>query len=324
MTDDARRSWMLDHTELLCGHDTTSGHEDRGLGALRDVLEGLGAEVEVQQVEPGRSNILASWSSTPELLFSTHVDTVPPYLPPRRSGDLLQGRGTCDAKGQAACQLAAIRSLLEQGVTDLAWMGVIGEETDSSGARHAMGWKDRCRSVRAVINGEPTENLLATGQRGTDHVRLVTEGVPAHSGTPELGEDAAWPMLEWLERLRDVQLPADPELGAEIWNLGLLKVGQAINVVPAHAVADILVRSLPGSRFLELARSLAPDGGSAQMIGSTPPDRFPAIEGFEHAIVTFGSDAPRLRQLATGGAVALVGPASGSPTPPTSTSPARI
>ncbi|MGB3965665.1 MAG: M20/M25/M40 family metallo-hydrolase, partial [Planctomycetota bacterium] len=179
-------AWLLDRTEALCRADTTTGREDHGLPALRSLLRELGGSIELQQVEPGRHNVLATWG-VPRLLFSTHLDTVPPFLPPKRNGDLLSGRGTCDAKGQIAVQLAAIKELLARGKGGFAWLGLVGEETDSCGAVAAADLAPRLQGCVAAINGEPTENRLATGQRGALQLRLATRGVAAHSGTPELG-----------------------------------------------------------------------------------------------------------------------------------------
>jgi len=301
---------MLDHIELLCKDDTTTGLEDKGLPALRDLLEQIGAEVELQQVEPGRHNIFASWCAKPRLLFSTHVDTVPPFIPPRRSGDVVHGRGTCDAKGQVLSQLEAIRSLLAAGQTDIAWLGVVGEETNSIGAQKAHSFAPQCEDLAMVICGEPTENKLATGQRGTTHVRIRTHGVQAHSGSPELGCSAVWPLLDWLQRLREQPTPADPELGPEVWNLGLIDGGEAPNVIAGSASADLLLRALPGSGFIDLVRELAPPNAEVEVLGNTPPDRFPALPGFHHSVVPFGSDAPRLRSLAPDRSVVLTGPGS--------------
>src|SRR5262245_23059085 len=160
----AALAWMLDRLESLCAQDTTTGREDAGLPALLAVLHELGADVALHRVASGRSNVLATWGA-PELVFSTHVDTVPPYLPPRLHVDgadvELSGRGACDAKGQIVCQLAAVRALLERGTCGpagrgLAWLGVVGEETDSDGAKHAAATLPAFDSARALINGEPT------------------------------------------------------------------------------------------------------------------------------------------------------------------------
>lgn len=302
-------AWLLDRTEALCRADTTTGREDHGLPALRSLLRELGAAVDVQMVEPGRHNVLATWG-VPRLLFSTHLDTVPPFLPPRRSGDLLSGRGTCDAKGQIVAQLGAIRELLARGLGGFAWLGVVGEETDSCGAIAAADLAPQLQTCVAAINGEPTENRLATGQRGALQLRLVTKGIAAHSGTPELGRSAIWPLLDWLQRLREVPTNFDRDLGAEVWNLGMLAGGSAPNVVPAHAEAVLFVRSLPGSTFAQRVQELAPSDGIVEHLSFTPPERFVSVPGFEDAIVTFGSDAPRVRALVGGQRVALCGPGS--------------
>lgn len=300
-------SWLLDRLEALCRADTTTGREDHGLPALRSLLRELGATIELQQVEPDRHNVLATWG-TPRLLFSTHLDTVPPFLPPRRHGDELHGRGACDAKGQIVAQLAAIAALRSRGHDGFAWLGVIGEETDSVGAAAALDLKGRLADCIAVLNGEPTCNKLATGQRGALQLRLRTDGVAAHSGMPERGRSAIWPLLDWLSRLRDLPLPTDPDLGPEIWNLGLLHGGSAPNVIAPSAEAQLFVRLLPRSDFEARVRQLAPPEGKVEVLSVTPPATYPRLPGFPHAVVPFGSDAPRLRQLAKDGMVVLCGP----------------
>src|SRR6185503_3241265 len=114
------------------------------------------------------------------------------------------GRGTCDAKGQIVVHLSVIAELLARGNGGFAWLGVVGEETDSIGAIAASDLAERLRTCEAAINGEPTENRLATGQRGALQLRLVTKGKAAHSGTPELGKSAIWPLLDWLQKLREL------------------------------------------------------------------------------------------------------------------------
>jgi acetylornithine deacetylase len=293
----------------LCASDTTSGREDAGLEDLRAVLLGLGATLVEQPVAPGRTNVLALWGS-PRVLFSTHLDTVPPYFPPALGETAIHGRGSCDAKGQIVAQLAAIRRLLGEGQEGLAWLGVVGEETDSAGAAAALSLKSHLPALRGLINGEPTGLKLGTGQRGVQHLRLRCEGRAAHSGSPELGHSAAWPLLDWLQRLRERPRPTDGELGPEVWNLGLLQAGEALNSIAAHAEADLLARVLPGSDLLEEVRRLAPSEGSVELCLDEPPDRYPVLSGFESAPLPFGSDAPALRNLVPDRTVVLAGPGS--------------
>ena len=158
---------MLERLQALCADDTTTGREDHGLPALRTLLHELGADVTLQQVAPGRHNVFAQWSGAPEVLLSTHLDTVPPFIAPRIRGDLLHGRGACDAKGQLVCQLAAIVDLLAAGRTNVAWLGVIGEETDSIGATAAVThFADRCRSVRAPLGSLAVRRTRRAHQAG--------------------------------------------------------------------------------------------------------------------------------------------------------------
>ncbi len=297
--------WLMS----LCAQDTTSGSEDRGLSALRAVLTELGADVLEQPVAQGRTNVLATWGE-PRVVFSTHLDTVPPYFAPHREDDTFFGRGTCDAKGQIVSQLGAIRELLARGMKGFGWLGVVGEETDSAGATAALDLKDRFQACRVLICGEPTGLKLATGQRGVQHYVLRCRGRAAHSSTPEQGDSALWPMLDWLQCLRGLPRPVDAELGPEIWNLGVLQGGDAPNVVPDFAQAHLHARVLPGSDLESQIRLHRPPQGSVELKLSEPPDRYPIISAFEHAAMPFGSDTPQLRALVPDRTVVLAGPGS--------------
>jgi acetylornithine deacetylase len=293
----------------LCAVDTTTGQEGRLLPLLVDLFQNLGARIQLQPVEGGRSNFLALWGR-PRVLFSTHLDTVPPYIPPRREGDRLWGRGTCDAKGILVTMSEAIRILLKEGHRDIAFLGVVGEETDSLGARLALELQSDLAGLEAVINGEPTDNKLATGQKGSLHLCLRCKGKAAHSGTPEEGINAAFPLMDWISAIRRLELAQDERLGAEVWNLGTLQTGRAINIVPDEGEAYLFARTVPGSRFGEAVAALRPELGDLEVIFERPAQYFPVVEGFASAPVPFGSDAHTLRNLARDHFVAMTGPGS--------------
>lgn len=297
--------WLL----RLCELDSTSGQEDALLPSLHQLLQEMGADVYEQPVATGRTNVLALWGR-PRVLFSTHLDTVPPFIPPKKQGNAIHGRGTCDAKGQIMAQLEAIRQMLREGITGFAWLGVVGEETDSLGAAAALGLSDRVRDCRALINGEPTDLKLATGQRGVLQLRLKCAGKAAHSGSPELGLDANWMLIDWLQRMRELPRLDDPELGPELWNLSRIEGGHAINSIAYHAEALVLARTLPRSLFELQVEDLKPENGELEILLSEPADRYPAIQGFEHTPMPFGSDAPQLRNLIPDRMVVLAGPGS--------------
>lgn len=293
----------------LCAEETTSSREDAGLASLSQVLEELGARIELQPVAEGRTNVLALWDE-PKVLFSTHLDTVPPYFPPRRDGETIHGRGSCDAKGQIVAQLGAIAELLAEGVRDVAWLGVVGEETDSAGANASLELKKQLTGCQAVVVGEPTGLKLATGQRGVQHFVLRTRGKAAHSSTPEKGANAIWPLMDWLQQLREIPRPTDPELGPEVWNLGILQGGDAVNMVPDHACAHVHARVLPGSDLESFIHRLKPAQGEVERRFADPADRYPRLPGFDFEAMPFGSDAPLMRPLAENSTVVLAGPGS--------------
>jgi len=296
-------------TLQLCHQDSSTGSEARLNPLLTGMFQNLGARILWQPVEGGRSNLLATWGD-PRVLFTTHLDTVPPWIPPRREGDRLWGRGTCDAKGILATMMETIRLLAAEGRKDFAFLGVVGEETDSLGARIALELTPGLKNLRGVINGEPTGNLLATGQRGCAHLCLRCQGRAAHSGTPEEGVNAAFPMLEWLDGLRKLPQRMDASLGPEVWNLGTLTAGRAMNVVPDEAEARVFARTVEGSTFVRDVARLRPGIGEVDVLFEREPAVFPRLEGFPMGVVPFGSDAPTLRNLVRDRFVVMTGPGS--------------
>jgi len=293
----------------LCAVDTTPGREDLLHPVLLSFLQELGADVHLQAVDPGRTNVLATWGQ-PHVLFSTHLDTVAPHVSPVLEPGRVRGRGACDAKGQVVAQLGAIAQLLREGWTGLGWLGVVGEETDSAGAAKALELAPRLPGLRVLVNGEPTELKLGRGQRGVLVVRLTVAGQSAHASEPERGRSAAWLLLDWLDRLRVEPLAVDAMLGPEVWNLGLLRAGEAVNSVPAHGEAHLQARTVPGTRILEALRRTCPEGGSVEVLLDEPWDHYPELIGFDAATLPFGSDAPALRNLVPDRMVILVGPGS--------------
>lgn len=293
----------------LCRTETTSGREDRGLGDLLDYLRESGAAVTTEKAADGRTNVLALFGR-PDVLFTTHLDTVPPYFPPEQDGGTIRGRGTADAKGQIVAQVEAARSLAAEGLCDVAWMGLVGEETDALGARAAARFADRLRDVRLIVNGEPTEGALGTGQRGYLHLRLSTNGTAAHSGMPERGRSAILDLLDWIAALRREPVRVDPRLGPEVWNVGTISGGVAANVIPDRASAEILCRTVPGSTFRERIEALRPKTGTIECLVDEDHCTFGEIEGFAYRPMPFGSDLPALKRLFPAAAVALAGPGS--------------
>src|SRR6202140_2349422 len=223
--------------ELLSIQSTT-GSEGTAVDFVSRWLVGRGWNVTLQEVSRGRANIWASRSGG-GVTFSTHLDTVPPYVPPRLEGAKLYGRGSSDAKGIAAAMLVAADRLVSSGEKRVELLFVVGEEKGSDGARAAnnLGTKSRF-----LINGEPSESKLASGAKGSLRAIIRTRGREAHSAYPHLGRSAIEPMLELLPTLRKLPLPSDPVLGETTVNIGTIKGGTEANIIPAHAEAEIMFR----------------------------------------------------------------------------------
>src|SRR5687768_2051602 len=223
--------------ELLAIQSTT-GKEARIVDFVSRWLVARGWNVMVQEVTSGRGNVWASRSGG-GVTLSTHLDTVPPYFPPRLSGDRLSGRGSSDAKGIAAAMLAAADRLASGGEERVDLLFVVGEEKGSDGARAA---NRLAATSRFLINGEPTESKLASGAKGSLRVTLRTHGREAHSAYPHLGKSAIEPLLELLPSLKNLSLPSDPVLGDTTVNIGVIRGGTEANIIPGHAETEMMFR----------------------------------------------------------------------------------
>ena len=138
-----------------------SGDEKNVAKFLGDYLSSAGFTVELQEAEPGRPNVYARLGQ-PDVVLSTHTDTVPPFVEFREDEEFIYGRGACDAKGIIAAMTEAGQQLAASGVTDFGLLFIVGEESGSAGAVAANKLPNKCRYL---INGEPTQSKLALGSR---------------------------------------------------------------------------------------------------------------------------------------------------------------
>jgi acetylornithine deacetylase len=270
---------------------------------VQPLAERFGGTVEKIEVEPGRNNVWARWG-TPEVVFSTHMDTVPPFIPSREDDEFIWGRGACDTHGLCAAMLKAVEGLLEEGVRDLGLLLVIGEEVDGRGAQFAN--RNPPAGVRYLINGEPTENKLALGSKGTLRLEIEARGKAAHSAYPELGDSAIHKLLDNLESLRRVEWPTHPVLGPSTLNIGVISGGPAANIIADHAAASIVIRVVDDLEELKrLAFAALDDRVTATISTETPAIHMAPVEGFETSIVKYTTDIPKLSRW---GQPLLLGP----------------
>ncbi len=288
----------------LVSIESVTGNEHACTDFLRGNLEARGFQVETQPVGEGRANILAL-QGRPEVVLSTHIDTVPPFIPAGEDSEFIYGRGSCDAKGIIASQVIAAERLLAEGVHNFGLLFLVGEETLSDGARVA---NHSPRGTKFIINGEPTENKLALGTKGILRVDLRARGRMAHSAYPHLGESAIEKLLDVLADLRGIALPRDPLLGPCTLNIGVISGGRAANVVPDEAAAQILFRTVNGERDLyNQVVSLLDGRCEYEIVRDTSALRTEKLNGFETDVVAFTTD---LSTLTRWGCPVLLGPGS--------------
>jgi acetylornithine deacetylase len=251
-----------------------------------------------------RFNLYAGNGERPDVVLSTHMDTVPPFYPSSEDDLFLYGRGTCDAKGIIAAQLAAGERLREAGVR-AGLLFVVGEERDSAGAKEA---NLHPKGSRFLINGEPTDNRLALASKGVLRVEVRARGVMAHSAYPELGDSAVHKLVQVLDRLRTLSLPSVEGVGPSTLNIGVIEGGRAPNVIADAASAQVLIRLVGPSEETRLALEQAAAGlAELEYVLEIPFVRMRKIEGLETMVAAFTTDIPALDQW---GEPLLLGPGS--------------
>lgn len=289
--------------------ESTSGNEGAVIEFTADLLRKRGWETLLIPVEEGRSCILASESGDPDVTLSTHLDTVPPYIPPSIEGDKLIGRGACDAKGIAASMILAAERLRNAG-TKVALLFVVGEETWHDGAKAANAWAraNLPRRERLLINGEPTESTVAKGTKGAQRLIVRTAGKAAHSAYPELGVSATMDLVRLLKDLDTIEWPADSELGNTTVNIGGLKGGVADNVVAPSAEARLMFRLVtPAEEVQGIVERWIAGRAELEWGVMVPPVRLKVPNGFATSVAAFATDIPELGEWGT---PCLFGPGS--------------
>ncbi|WP_109485219.1 M20/M25/M40 family metallo-hydrolase [Occallatibacter savannae] len=300
-------------TQQLCEIESTTYFEGQVGDFLTAFLSGRGWEVEqtpVPQPEESagkgqRWNVYAGpVGQSPDLVFSTHMDTVPPYIPFREDDEFIYGRGVCDAKGIIATQVAAAETLRAHGLR-VGLLFVSGEERDSAGAKVA---NQSPKGSRFLINGEPTDNRLALASKGALRAVIRSAGKMAHSAYPELGDSAVHKLVEVLERLLRLDLPVTEDVGPSTLNIGQVHGGHAPNVIADKAEAQVLVRLVGDSG--PVRKALIDAAGNLAEVDFTleiPFVRLKAVEGLPTMIAKFTTDIP---QLSNWGEPLLLGPGS--------------
>lgn len=293
-------------TRQLIDIESTTPHEGAVGDFLHAELARRGFDAQKMPVEGERINVLATWTGhfRPEVVFSTHMDTVPPFIPSSEDATRIYGRGACDAKGIIACQIVAAEKLRGEGVF-AGLLFLVGEERDSIGAQKA---NQHPIGARYMINGEPTENKLALASKGSLHVVLTARGKMAHSAYPELGESAIDKLVEALHRLHAMKLPEGEDVGPCTKNVGTIEGGRARNIIPDFARAELFYRLVGPSEELRCQiRETVGELAEIEFTREAPFMRMHTLEGFPTMVAAFTTDVPSLTNW---GKPLLVGPGS--------------
>lgn len=295
---------LLDLLRELIDTPSTTGDESGVAAVLERELERDGYRVTRQEVAANRDNLLAVRDGeSPRLFFSTHIDTVPPFLPHRRDADTIYGRGACDTKGGIVAMLEAGRRLRAKGHGDFGFLFVVGEEVDHSGAKAAATLPI---TTRDIVLCEPTVCRVIAAQKGVVKVRLDAEGRAAHSGFPHRGVSAVDRLLSTLETLRHLTWPKHEVLGETFFNVGLISGGVAANVFAPSASAELMFRTVgPSADILAAIDASLSEGVRRTVLTENGPELFDVPDGYETGVANFNTDASFLKSL---GRILLVGP----------------
>src|SRR6202166_1813958 len=298
-------------TRQLVDIESISGNESAVGNYLYGELCRIGYQTRRIPVEENRFDVYATSPEqpNPEVVFSTHMDTVPPFIPSSEDAARIYGRGSCDAKGIIAAQVAASERLRLEGIY-VGLLFVVGEERDSLGAKVANEYaaNDPAHRCKYLINGEPTENRIALASKGTLRAEVTASGQMAHSAYPELGDSAIDKLIAVLTRLRAMPLPSDGEIGACTLNIGLIEGGRAPNVIPDYAHADLLYRLVgPSEKLREQNVATAGDQVKVTFPLELPFLRLRTVDGLPTMIAAFTTDIPKFTKW---GEPLLIGPGS--------------
>ena len=270
---------------------SVTGSEEPVLAFLERRYASSGWIVDSMDVAPDRRNLFVH-RGHPSVVLTTHADTVPPFFPPRREGDVLMGRGACDAKASLAAQAIALEELARDGTSEVGLLVLVGEERGSDGALAA---NRRPHLARYLVGGEPTGSRFVAGSKGCLRIEVEARGVSGHSSEPSTGRSAVDPLLEFLNDLRAMKLPEHPTFGATTMNIGVLQAGTAPNVIAESARAEIIFRTgEPIETLLAHIRPMAQGRVDVRVGYRSDPVSFRCPKTSPGEIVSFACDLPLL------------------------------
>lgn len=275
---------------------------------LERELQALGFATQRHEVSPRRFNLYASAGGRPRVVLNSHIDTVPPWFASSEDDDYVYGRGACDTKGILAAMLAAGERLRARGIEDFAFLFVVGEETDSIGAKK-VNEHFRDLGSEYVVVGEPTDSTFVRASKGALTCVVRFRGVAAHSAYPELGDSAVTKLVAAIGEINATDWGSHEVLGISTANIGVIRGGEKPNIIPAQAELEMIFRLAadPDATLKKLTGLVAKYDGEIVLSRGNPPQFMHVPEGRESKVVAFNTDVPWLSNL---GKPLLFGPGS--------------
>lgn len=261
-------------------HQGTGGNEKEVALFIAHLLEEMGLDVVIEEVEPGSPNVmgvLQGQSEGPCLMFECHTDVVTEgdasewkYRPfdGRLVGNRIYGRGACDTKGNLAAAVKAVQAISQSGIPfkGKILLGIlVDEEGMMSGVKHFIrqGWAN---GVNAAIICEPVDNHLCITQKGALRAEIITYGKMSHGAMPLAGLNPIPPMVSILEKIQQLEEEEMDTRGKDRF-LGLpsitptviqapVKGEPQLNVIPNQCRVLLDIRTIPGQSHEALKKQL--------------------------------------------------------------------
>lgn len=270
--------------------DSTSGKENELAIYLAERNLLPGASMDLQITKDKRMNLFYKYGE-PNIVFCSHLDTVPPYIPFSVKKNKISGRGSCDAKGQIAFMYEAVKQLIKEGNSNIGLLLVSGEEDGANGAKKSNTYLKKCDYI---IIGEPTENKMIKAAKGNLIISVSVKGKSSHSGYPDNGDSAVERMISFLNKLKKVKFPYDNLLGKTTYNIGNLKSNNVHNVIPELVKFTLNFRTTFESdgKIKNILKNIADENTSLEFEYGDAPLKFRTLKGFKYDVVSYGSDAP--------------------------------
>ena len=277
-----------------------SGDPRAGEGRVAEFLASVaasgGLDVELQEVLPGRSNLIARLLPTGKvrqrIVLAPHMDTVgvvsDEQFDPRLKNGRIYGRGACDTKGSVAVFLSALLNLAlakkRPASTEIVLVALVDEENGQAGSRFVA--RSGFRADLAIV-GEPTRLQIVTAHKGDLWLQLETRGKAAHGSRPELGRNAVHLMAKIVHLLetdyaRQLRKRRHPLLRQATINVGTISGGRQPNIVPDRCAIRIDRRTIPGENDNAVKREILSfirrHGLSATLIDTKHEEPAPPME----------------------------------------------